>query len=96
VQDERSQAQDLLQAVHGPTVNSLQRHAGSVRQGYGRRGYGGWVMGGRPTGSRPTGSRVIGSRVIGSRVMSPEASMSQGKGHPREGFVEHHIIEGLV
>jgi uncharacterized protein YhaN len=39
VQDEQSQVQNLLQAMHGFTVNALQQNAGAMQQGYGQQGY---------------------------------------------------------
>ena len=56
---------------------------------------------GRGTGGSGTAAGLWAAGVraaggIGSRVMSPDASMSQGKGHPGEGFVEHQVMQGLV
>jgi len=39
VQDEQSQVQNLLQAMHSFTVNSLQQHAGALQQGLGQQGF---------------------------------------------------------
>jgi uncharacterized protein YhaN len=143
VQDEQSQVQNLLQAMHGFTVNSLQRHADAMQQqgygpqGFGQQGYGpegnmqeemmqegmmqpgmgggmggmGGGMGGMGMGGMGMGMGV-GGGIMGGMMeermmgggMGPQGtldrflggSFSQGMGRPREGFVERHIMRGLL
>jgi uncharacterized protein YhaN len=40
VQDEQTQVQNLLQAMHGFTVSSLQQHAGALQGAMGQQGFG--------------------------------------------------------
>jgi hypothetical protein len=159
VQDEQSQVQNLLQAMHGFTVNSLQQHADAVQQGPGQQGYGqqgygqqghgpqgfdqqgygqqgygqqgygpqgmmqeemmqegmqpgmgGMGMGGM--GAMGMGGMGVGGGIMGAMMgermmgggMSPQGtldrflggSFSRGMGRPREGFVERHIMRGLL
>jgi uncharacterized protein YhaN len=161
VQDEQSQVQNLLQAMHGFTVNSLQQHADSAQQGYGQQGYGQQGYGQQGYGQQGYGSQGfdqqgygpqgmmqeemmqegmqpgmgrmgmggmggigpmgmggmgVGGGILGGimeertmdrgidRGMGPQGtldrflggSFSQGMGRPREGFVERHIMRGLL